>query len=803
MKNRGWLAALAAVVLLLPTGVAQAQDTGSIEGQLTRDDGSAISGAVVELRGTGRVETTDAQGTYRFSSVPAGSYTLGFSLGDDADSVDVEVADGENVTANLSADWELSFLESITVFSASRRPERVTEAPAAVTVVTAEEIEREAAHGQLPKLIEFTPGAEVTQSGIYDYNVNTRGFNSSLNRRVATLVDGRDSSVPFLGAQEWAAISFPLDDIQNLELVRGPSAALYGANASSGVLNMTTKSPRYSQGGQVRLTGGELSTFNADLRWAAEIGAGWYFKLLGGIRNSGDFTVSRNQTVEYAGLPMEAVPLAIEDDNKIGFASARFDKHFAGSVLTFEAGQTTIEGPAFQTGIGRVQLVDIERPWARVNFTTNHWNVLAYQSSREATEQLALSSGTNLALDTERRRIEVQTNWDFGDGRGRFVGGAVYGEEEIDSLDPATGRQSLVFAPIDSDNQAVYGQVDWEITDRLKFVLAGRWDDSTLHDSQFSPKGALVFSINPNHTLRLTYNEAFQVPNYSEFFLQANVAAPLNLSPFEAFCAPFGVSCGFGSGATRILAVGNEALELEEVQTVEIGYSAILGERAFLTIDYYQAEAENFVTDLIPQLGTALGRVNPAFGAYTPPAALPAPAAAGLLASLQGALGPSFAILSNNFDGTPILTAVSYANFGQVDTQGIDLGLNVSFDNNVGLLFSYSWFDFDIANNLPGFDTLLVPNTPEAKAALGLSYSAEKWDGSISARWVDDFDWAVGPFVGVVDSYTTVDLNANYELNDRVSFGLNVANLFDDEHYESFGGDILGRRALGNVAFSW
>ena len=51
------------------------------------------------------------------------------------------------------------------------------------------------------------PGAEVTQSGIYDYNFNTRGFNSSLNRRVATLIDGRNPAVPFLGAQEWAAMT--------------------------------------------------------------------------------------------------------------------------------------------------------------------------------------------------------------------------------------------------------------------------------------------------------------------------------------------------------------------------------------------------------------------------------------------------------------------------------------------------------------------------------------------------------------------------------------------------------------------
>ncbi len=96
-----------------------------------------------------------------------------------------------------------------------------------------------------------------------------------------------------------------------------------------------------------------------------------------------------------------------------------------------------------------------------------------------------------------------------------------------------------------------------------------------------------------------------------------------------------------------------------------------------------------------------------------------------------------------------------------------------------------------------------MPNTPESKASFGIAYSADKWDFGLSGRWVDDFPWAVGPFVGEVKSYTTVDLSFNYLINDSWKFGINVANAFDDEHYESFGGDLLGRRALGNITFSW
>ena len=78
-------------------------------------------------------------------------------------------------------------------------------------LVLEEQIEAAAPSGQAPRIIESAPGVDFTQSGLYDFNFNARGFNSSLNRRILTLVDGRDPSVPFLGAQEWAALSFPMD----------------------------------------------------------------------------------------------------------------------------------------------------------------------------------------------------------------------------------------------------------------------------------------------------------------------------------------------------------------------------------------------------------------------------------------------------------------------------------------------------------------------------------------------------------------------------------------------------------------
>lgn len=812
---------LALVFVYLVTGsivsstIASAQSApGRIEGRVIRKDLTPVSGVSVVLNELSLTDITDRNGVFSFPTVAPGTYSLSFVLGTNTlTQSGVEVASGQRTFVEPQVDWVVGYAETLTVYGASRRVERIVEAPAAVTVVDEAQIQQDASTGQLPKLLEYTPGAELTQSGLYDFNFNTRGFNSSLNRRVATLIDGRDPSVPFLGAQEWAAISFPLDDLATVELVRGPSAALYGANASSGVLNMTSKQPRYSKGGLFRLTGGELNTVNLDFRLAEELGDDWYVKVVGGLRSSGDFTVSRQGFAEYSVpcassgqtdcLPQEPAKLARENNDDIHFGGVRLDKYLSnGMALTMEGGYADIAGPVFQTGIGRVQLVDVKRPWARFNWNAERFNLLAYYSGRKADKQLALSSGSNLALDSYNVHFEGQTNWSLAADRVSVVAGASYRHTDIDSRDPATGRQTLMFQPVTSDQGAVFGQADWKINDKWKVVFAGRFDESTLHDPQFSPKASLVYNLDPSSSLRFTYNEAFQVPNYSEFFLQADVAPPVNLAGIEAAaCTPFGVNCGFGA-PTHILAVGNEKLNVEKTRMFELGYSGILAEKAYITLDYYNARNDRFITDLIPQLDAQGNRTNPEFGAYQPPADHPAPQA--LVGALRANLPPSlFAILSNNFDGTPIFVARSYANFGRVKTQGIDFGLNYYFLPDWTFSFVYSWFDFEIQDKTSPFANQLLPNTPTHKFGTGISYTTSRWDGALDLRWVDAFRWAVGPFQGAVDAYTTADLRGNYYFTDHFGVGLNVANLFDNRHWESFGGDILGRRALVNLVVRW
>ena len=272
------------LVLLPSIAVAQppaadpsaVQATGTIEGTVTSEDGIGIGGAIVTLEPLRLVEYTDQNGAFAFRKVSSGAYVVLINFGVlEAREADVMVAAGQ--TAKLvkvvPRDFRLSM--TTTVNAASKVQEKRHEAAAALSVVDEKTIALEGGAGQLASLLQSTAGAEYTQSGVYNIEFNSRGFNGTLSRRVQVLLDGRDLAAPENKNQEWISVGFLASELESIEFVRGPAAALYGANSINGVVAMTTKSPRGSPGGRASVTTGELGTFIGDLRWASPLGHAW------------------------------------------------------------------------------------------------------------------------------------------------------------------------------------------------------------------------------------------------------------------------------------------------------------------------------------------------------------------------------------------------------------------------------------------------------------------------------------------------------------------------------------------------
>lgn len=837
---------------MLIASIAVAQGTGSITGKvIDAKTGEGLPGISVSIRGTRMGAATGSDGTFTIRAVPPGTYTLVFSaVGFSTIEVgNVRVIAGETASANAELTAVAIPVSEMTVYGASLRPERITEAPAAVSVLGLEEIERHGSHGQLPRLLETVPGVDIVQNGVYDFNVNIRGFNSSLNRRLLVLLDGRDLSAVLLGAQEWNALPVPLEDIGRIEIVRGPGSALYGANAFNGVINIITAAPRDIVGTKIAVTGGQLSTFRGDIRHAGVSGKWGYKVNLGAIR-TGTWTVSRDSAAakpgsiftdiatglrkghyEYPNLLVEQKKYDTDQLASL-YGSLRVDRDFeGGSFFTVEAGMSQVENEVILTGIGRVHLPRARRPYGRLAYTSENFYAQFWASGRKAMgPHYSLQSGGPIITTSENAHLEFQHNFDLLGDRLRVIWGASHRYQHENT------EKTLMPEERFDNSTGVFAQAEYKFIDQVRGVVAGRFDRSTLHDPQLSPKAALVYSPTRNHSFRLTYNRAFQVPNYVELFLEANIAAP-SASPRElelaleryfaavraalppALVAPLALPTDLPwefPTLTRTVALGNNNLDVEKINSWELGYKGLIANRVYLTVDAYFNRLTDFVTDLLPGVnpsypryslgdrGTDILKNLSDLAALYDGLGLPAghPLRAPLAAlrtgyvTLAARLGPLLATIPKY--GNERAGVVSYTNAGTVDERGLEVAARLSITDELSADVNWSYFDFKVKAKQPG--DILLPNAPKHKVNVALSYASRAgYSAEVTMKWVKGYPWAAGIFAGDVPDYTLVNVVAGYQITKNIHFGVNVYNLFDRQHYQIFGGSMLGRRILGTI----
>jgi iron complex outermembrane receptor protein len=862
---------LAVSCALTLSAAAAAQETGTVTGTVTRaGEGSSLSNVSVSGEATGQSTVTGADGKYTLRRVATGPQRIVFRwLGYRPTQVDVSVESGGTVTADAALEAVTISLGEIVVQGASRAPERIVEAPAAISVVPPDVLQNASLTGQAPMALQAVPGADVVQSGVNDFNVNARGFNSSLNRRVLVLQDGRDLAIAFLGSQEWNGMTQPLEDLGKVEMVRGPGSALYGANAFSGVINITTPTAREALGTKVTLSGGELETFRGDLR-QANLFAGDRFgiRINAGYNRSDTYSRTRTRldgtslareyeesTDEPVGPVREVVALrgqtidpatgdAVGDRDPLvnGYGSARLDYYADnGSVVSLDGGASQVQNEIFVTGIGRVQVAKAIKPYIRAAVAHDRYNVFGYWQSRTSIDpQVSLQSGRDIEERSDIFHGEGQTNWNFLQDRGRIVAGASVRNTQVNT-------SGTLMNPVNDDRSdnlySVYGQAEYKLLPQLRVVGALRWDDGDLIDRQFSPKGALVFSPNENHSFRFSVNKAFQTPNYSEFFLQVPVAAPTAAPAtleggIEQYYAAVKASLPAPALAgltitdnlpwnfaaqTQALALGNADLQVEKVTGWELGYKGSLTDKAYVTVDGYVNKLRDFVTDLLPG-------VNPAFpsfaldatanvqaeltaldqriqflqsqGAITAQQAAqlrgPIPVLLGGYAQLRaGTTLQGANALATLPDGSRAIV-LSCTNAGRVTERGVEVGLGYQFTPELRGDVSFTGFDFTEKSQQLGDQ--LVPNTPSKKGTFALSYTGQQGlDGNVTVRLVDGYQWSAGVFQGYVPSSEFVNLSAGYRISNYVRVHATATNVFDQQRFQLYGGSVIGRRVLGGV----
>lgn len=182
----------------------------------------------------------------------------------------------------------LEQLMDIEVTSVSKKPEKATEAAAAVFVITQEDIRRSGAT-HIPEVLRMVPGVEVARVDGNKWAVSIRGFNGLFARKLLVLIDGRSVYTGLFSGTFWDTQDTALEDIERIEVIRGPGATVWGVNAVNGVINIITKQSKNSQGGLVSTGGGNLEQGFTTLRYGGKMGDNAHYRVYGKWFNRDSF----------------------------------------------------------------------------------------------------------------------------------------------------------------------------------------------------------------------------------------------------------------------------------------------------------------------------------------------------------------------------------------------------------------------------------------------------------------------------------------------------------------------------------
>ncbi len=799
---------------------ASAQSTGTIKG-MVKDSVSSepIRHLTVTLVEIARQTITDKEGAYSFSDVPAGNHTIRVSgVGWNRSERELTVSEGDDVTAEFLMIVSASNMGEVIVYGASRQPEKLTNAPAAISVITPMQIENAESHGLTAKTMEHLAGIDVVQSGANDFNVNARGFNNSITRRQLVLIDGRDPSTPMINLNEWNSMSSLLGDIQSIEAIRGPGSALYGSNAYNGVINIRTSDPLDVQGTRITLAGGEWETFKGGIRHAGAFGDFAYKITLGASTQYNYSVVSRLDTVEYEGLSNDF--REITDDEKRPFSyvgTARLDYYLTPTKrFLIEGGYSKSGNEIYTNQTGRIVIKEVDRPFARLAYNSERLNIQGTWTNRFTPKSQAVLNARTATSgeDADVFNIDIQYNDTFLNDDLRLIFGLNHEQVFVITgfdyeIDTAFSERRAAF--LDPDDQhgvftGVYAQAEWQVADMWKIIGALRVDETNFDfPIQVSPKGAIVFEPSPGQSFRATYNRSWLRPSFSNLYRKSPAGRPVDLTGVESNVDSItseivgeDVQSNLGlSPATPVWNLGNVTILPEIAQSFEFGYRGTASEKLFYEVNVYY----NQRTDLISNpLGGLAPDVYAPVTSNTGNAEYDAIADSVLRAEMI-AFGQDPTRLSY-YKGDPAMVVVP-TNIAVVDELGAEVSATYFLTRELSVSANYAYIDVTVKDNDVPRNRIL-PNTSRHRFNAGVQYQYPgKFDAALNMRYVEGFDWIAGFFEGHVPTYAVVNLTAGYFILPEMRLGLNVFNLLDNAHYEIFGGTILRRQVTGSISYQF
>jgi iron complex outermembrane receptor protein len=464
---------------------------------------------------------------------------------------------------------------SIPVTTLSRAPEATAAAPAAVHVITREDIRRSGARS-IPDALRLAPGVQVARIGGGTWSIGIRGFADRLARSMLVLIDGRAVYSPLFAGTYWEVQDTLLEDIERIEVIRGPGGTLWGANAVNGIINIITKPAAETLGAFATAGGGSSERAFGAFRYGAAAGDGWNYRIYG---------KATDRAAQFRATGEDF------DGFRIVQSGVRADWTPSGSRTL------TIQGDIYGARLG-------QRPTV-ASFTAPYATTRTIDAPLSGGDVLARWNGTagggsrvqlqTFYARTNRDEIPVKENRDTFDldfqhtlpvwNRHQLVWGAGYrvSSGRIDAIQPTQ------FIPDDRTDNLYTAFVQDEVTirrDRLRLTLGTKLEHNDYSGAELQPGGRLAWTPAAAHTMWWSITRAVRTPSRVETdYTTASLLNPSGALPLFVRLVP------------------NPDFVSEELVAYEAGYRVQPAGELYLTVSgFYNVHDDVLSTEIFPTI---------------------------------------------------------------------------------------------------------------------------------------------------------------------------------------------------------
>jgi iron complex outermembrane recepter protein len=455
----------------------------------------------------------------------------------------------------------LEDLMNIQVTTVSKKEQKLSKVGAAVFVITQEEIRRSGATN-IPDVLRMVPGVDVAQIDAANWAVSVRGFNDRYGNKVLVVIDGRSVYSPSTSGVFWDQQDVPLEDIERIEVIRGPGGTVWGANAMNGVINIITKSSKATQGGLVRSRAGSQNSTGDLVQYGAKIGDSGSYRVFGNYFNAGSSTFRDGSPAGDSWHMLHGGFRSDWDLSAGDSLTVQGDAYGTGGSSTI----TTLLSNALpqEVTIGTRSEVSGGNILGRWNHTLAGGSDISLQAfyNRDDRNQFGIKDNLSTADFDFKHHLSVGARNDIVWGGGyRFTS---------DSSTPGYAITLLPLYPTDNlFNTFIQDEI--KLSGSVSLTVGSKLEHNSYSGFEYEPSAQLVWAATPRHTIWASAARAIRQPARIDATAQVDYAT----QPLP------------GGGFALLQIQPSANLKAERLRDFETGYRAQLKSRLSLDVSTF------------------------------------------------------------------------------------------------------------------------------------------------------------------------------------------------------------------------